>query len=304
MATAHPGLKRIGRFWHYSLKVNGQRVHGSTRATDIATARTVLEEKRKELLNEQLDRPTRIVTVKELVQEWLKVHQATFSKGHLVSAECALRRWVLPLVGGLPVKRMTTQEATEVRSNMLAKGCSATYANNTFRTLKAVCQYGVRVHYLQGSPFTLSKLRVQKKPRPVVPVVKIQEFFVAVDGTARNTQIHVLVRAMVGLGLREAEALGMRWEWFDMNRQTYTVGKAKGKEARVLPVPDWLWNAILTMPKTVSEWVFPAEDGKPHRAQFCKKPLQRVCTKLGLGNVTHQRYRARCVNRLHRSLIS
>ena len=80
--------------------------------------------------------------------------------------------------------------------------------------------------------------------------------------------------------------------------------KAKGKEARVLPVPDWLWNAILTMPKTVSEWVFPAEDGKPHRAQFCKKPLQRVCTKLGLGNVTHQRYRARCVNRLHRSLIS
>ncbi|MDR3572308.1 MAG: tyrosine-type recombinase/integrase, partial [Anaerolineaceae bacterium] len=70
------------------------------------------------------------------------------------------------------------------------------------------------------------------------------------------------------------------------------VGKAKGKEARVLPVPNWLWNSIHAMPKTLSEWVFPAEDGKPHRAQFCKKALQRVCKALGLGNVTQHRLRA------------
>ena len=38
--------------------------------------------------------------------------------------------------------------------------------------------------------------------------------------------------------------------------------------------------------------MFPAVDGKPHRAQFCKKPLQRVCAKLGLGNVTQHRLRA------------
>jgi hypothetical protein len=107
MAIGHQGLKRVGRFWHYSLKVNGQRVHGSTRATDLPTARAVLEEKRKELLNGQMNRPSRIVTVRELVMEWLTVNKATFSKGHWVSAECALRRWVLPQVGALPIKRMT-----------------------------------------------------------------------------------------------------------------------------------------------------------------------------------------------------
>lgn len=292
MATSHPGLQRVGRYWHYSLKVNGQRIHGSTKATDLPTARAILEEKRKELLNGQLNRPTRIVTVRELVLEWLRVHQTTFSKGHLVSAECSLRLWVLPRVGTLPLKRMTTQEAAELRAAMLGEGCSPTYANNTFRTLKAIFNYGVRVNYIQASPFRLAKLRVQKKPRPIVPAVRLSEFLKAADSAARNPHIAVILRVMVGLGLREAEALGMRWEWFDADRRTYTVGKAKGKEARVLPVPDWVWNAIHAMPMTLSEWVFPAEDGKPHRAQFCKKPLQRVCAKLGLGNVTQHRLRA------------
>lgn len=38
------GLKKVGRHWHYSLTVNGQRRHGSTRAQDLATARVVLED--------------------------------------------------------------------------------------------------------------------------------------------------------------------------------------------------------------------------------------------------------------------
>ena len=57
-------------------------------------------------------------------------------------------------------------------------------------------------------------------------------------------------------------------------------------------MPDWLWSALQGMEKTISEWVFPAEDGKPHRAQFCTKALRRVCQRLGLGNVTHHRLRA------------
>lgn len=292
MATGHQGLKKVGRFWHYSLKVNGQRVHGSTRATDLPTARAVMEDKRKELLNGQIRRSTLIVTLRELVQEWLTVHTTTFSQGHLASAECSLRRWVLPRVGGLPVKRLTTQEANALRVHMLEGGCSPTYANNTFRTLMAVCHYGVRAHYLQAVPFHLPKLKVQKKPRPVVPVVRMQDFLAAVDREARNPHVPVLLRVMVGLGLRESEALGMRWAWFNPDLRTYTAGKTKSREPRTIPVPDWVWTAIDSLPRTLSEWVFPAEDGKPHRAQFTKKALQRVCAKLGLGNVTQHRLRA------------
>ena len=53
MASAYPGLKKIGQFWHYELRVNGHRLHGSTKATDLPTAKKVLEAKRREALEGQ-----------------------------------------------------------------------------------------------------------------------------------------------------------------------------------------------------------------------------------------------------------
>jgi len=293
MSLPHPGLQLKGRYWHYSLKVNGQRLHGSTRCTDLATARKVLEQKRRQLVEGQLTNKPRIMTVRELVNEWLTVNRATFSKSHLQTSECAMRLWALPIVGTLLLTQVTVQHAMELRARMLEKGCSGTYVNNTHRTLKAILNYGIRAKYITELPFRLPKLRVQQKPRAIVPATRFGAFLKAVDLAAKNPHVPVVLKVMVGLGIREAEALGMRWEWFDREQKTYTVGKAKGFEARVLPVPDWLWAVIHSMPKPrLSEWVFPAEDGKPHRAQFCKKALQRVCTKLDLGNVTQHRLRA------------
>jgi integrase len=102
-----------------------------------------------------------------------------------------------------------------------------------------------------------------------------------------------MIRVMVGLGLREGEVLGMRREWFDFNNRNYVVGKAKGKEARVIPVPSWLWAALHNMPQPqLNDLMFPAEDGKPHRSQFCKKTLKKVCEAMKLGNITQHRLRA------------
>ncbi len=293
MASPHPGLQRIGRYWHFNLSVNGQRSHGSTRCTDLATARKVLEQKRRALVEGQLGRPTRILTVRELVAEWLNINRATFSKVHLRTSECALRLWVVPVIGSLTLLRITAQSAMEIRARMLEQGCSGTYVNNTIKTLTAVLNFGVRARYIAELPFRLPKLRVQRKPRAIVPAARFREFMAALDCVAKNPHIPIILKVMVGLGIRESEALGMRLEWFDHHQRTYVVGKAKGKEARVIPVPEWLWCAIHAMPKPqLSEWVFPSEDGAPHRPQFCKKALNQVCTQLGLGNVTAHRLRA------------
>ncbi len=102
-----------------------------------------------------------------------------------------------------------------------------------------------------------------------------------------------MFRVMVGLGLRQSEALGMRWEWFDAAQRTYCVGLAKGKDARVIPVPSWLWSALHeSTSRTLSEWVFPAHDSKPHRPNFLQKPLETIAKKMGLGHLTQHRLRA------------
>jgi integrase len=288
-----PGLKKVGPFWHYSLQVNGQRAHGSTKATDLTTARRVLEEKRRELLHGQLNLTKKVPpTLNQIWETWWRVNQTAFSRSYLVTAECRYRRWIKPNLGTTRVDRVQTGAVMAIRACQLEAGLSARYSNNTLELIRTLARNAIKSGHMDQLPFVVKFLRIQKKPRITIPTPRLSEFLAALDAEARNPHVRIMLRVMVGLGMRETEVLGMRWEWFDLENQTYTVGKAKGKEARVLPVPDWLWSAIHTMPKTISPWVFPAVDGKPHRSQFCKKALRRVCTKLGLGNVTQHRLRA------------
>lgn len=283
----------MGDVYYYRLMHRGALYTGTTKCRSLPAAKEWLSAFRDSLALGDV-RPFRrnSFSVGDLVSEWVTVNRSTFSAGHLGSAECALKRWVMPKLGKVHLEDVSTQRVMEIRSRMQEAGLSPKYTNNTLTTLRAVLNYAVRLGYIGKLPFTLAPLKIQKKPRPTLPRSRVREFFDVVDRQAQNPHIPVLMRVMVGLGLREAEALGMRWEWFDLERRTYIVGKAKGKEARVVPVPSWLWDSIHAMPKALSEWVFPAEDGKPHRSQFCKKVLRRVCLELGLGNVTQHRLRA------------
>lgn len=283
--------KQEGGPFLYCIKIGGRQYKGSTRANDLPTARKVLEEKRRQILLGECAIRT-MPTFGEVRDEWLKIHKPVHSRKHWKDVESVTRLWLLPHLRSHRIDRISTSDALYLRSSMLEAGRSPVSVNDMLKILKLIGNFGILQGYIIRLPFKVQFLRIQKKPRPTLPADLIHSFFAAVDKTAKNPHIKVILRVMVGLGLRESEALGMRWEWFDPTQRTYVVGKAKGKEARVLPVPDWLWEAIHTMPKTLSEWVFPAWDGKPHRAQLCKKVLQRVCTELGLGNVTQHRLRA------------
>lgn len=291
--AAIPGLKKVGAFWHYNLKINGQRAHGSTRATDLATARKILEEKRRELLEGQHRIVSRIPALNDLYDLWRKNHQGVFSQKHLGPVECSYRKWLHPRFGACKIDQIGSSGVDSLRSEALRAGRSPRYVNNILKILKLLLNYGVKTGFLKEVPLKIGMSRLQKKPRPILPAERVQEFFAAVDEAAENPHVPVMIRVMVGMGLREGEVLGMRREWFDLINRTYIVGKAKGKEARVIPVPSWLWDALHNMPQAqLSEWMFPAADGKPHRSQFCKKTLDRVCKQMGLGRVTQHRLRA------------
>jgi len=278
--------------YHYCLKINGQQFKGSTKATDLATARKVLEEKRRQVLNDECGL-RQIPTLSDVRNEWLRVQKPVHSSKHCTDVESVSRLWIIPELGSRRVDRITHGDVFQVRSKMLEAGRSPVTVNDMLKILKLLVNFAVKQGTLKALPFKVEFLKVQKKPRPTVAAPKIREFLAAVDTATAMEHVRVMLRVMVGLGMRESEVLGMRWEWFDTDQQTYVVGKAKGKEARVLPVPAWLWGVLHAMPKPkLSEWVFPAEDGKPHRSQYCKKVLQRVCATMGLGNVTQHRLRA------------
>lgn len=290
-----PGLtQRGGSIWHYDLVVDGVRYQGSTRTPDLKTATLFLSQLRLDIARGKLalKDTRRTPLLEEVHQEFLASKTPSVSPRYIASATAHWRVWIAPRLGKTPVDRIDAALVDQLRNDLLLAGRSPVFTNNVLISLRTLLNFAVKRGRLRKT-LKVELLRVQRKPRPTVPAGRVPEFLTAIDRATRNPQIRVMVRVMLGLGLRSSEVAGMRWEWLDLEQRTYTVGHAKGKEARVLPLPSWLWDALATMPNdTLSGLVFPTKLGKPHCPGFLRKPLMTATRQLGLGHLTPHRLRA------------
>lgn len=292
MPTYKNGLARVGKVYHYCFRINGEQFKGSTRATDKATAEKLLAKARQDALLGPQEEPQPIPTLSKLIEAWLASYERTYSPRHIESVKGFAKRWINPALGDLPVDRIYTQRVLDLRAEMLNQGRSQASANLMLRILKLLMSYAIRLGHIQKRPFSVAPLRIQRKPRPVVPASMVKRFLEEAEKVSNDPQVGVMLAVMIGCGLRASELVGMRWEWFDLERRTYSVGKAKGKEARLIPIPTWLWDRIMTMPKRLSGWVFPTADGNPHPRNHLRGCLRKVCERLELGHVTQHRLRS------------
>lgn len=282
-------LKKRGRIFHYRFTLNGHEFTGSTRATDLATARLVLEQIRKEtVLGEHGIR--KAPSLQAVAEAWAHAKRGVASPKHLKASTYALE--ALEPLAKVALDRLSTERVEEWRARYL-DGHKPASANLVLRYLKAWCRWAMTAGYLSRMPYDLKPMKWQAAPRAVLKPEQVLAFLAAVDaGNSRGDQIRAAVRVMLATGMREAEVLGMRWEWLDLEAACYTVGKAKGKRGRVLPVPAWALDALKALPRTVTGLVFPAADGKPHRMGWLRKAIERGAAEVKLNGLGAHRLRA------------
>ena len=290
-----PGLmRRNGSIWHYEILVDGIRYRGTTHTTDLKTATLFLSQLRLDIARGRLAlKDTRkTLLLDEVHQEFLASKTASASPLYITSVRAHWRIWLGPRLGKTPIDKIDAALVDQLRNALLEAGRSQVFTNNVLVTLRTHLNFAVKRGRLR-KPLKVELLRVQRKPRPTVPASRVQEFLTAIDHATKNPQVRVMVRVMLGLGCRSSEVIGMRFEWLDIEQRTYQVGRAKGKEARVLPVPSWLWDDLTALPtKTLSGLIFPARTGGRHCPGFLRKPLMAAAKQLGLGNLTPHRLRA------------
>jgi len=286
------GLCRVGKVYHYCFTINSQQFKGSTRATDRATAEAVLAIKRKEAILGPQAIPEPMPTFKKLVGAWLTSHRHSLSKRHVEIVENCAKVWLLPDLGEVLISRIKTQAVLDLRTKMLGAGRAPATVNLMLRNLKLLMSHAIRLGHLEEIPFKVPPLRIQRKPRPTIPAERMGEFLSVIDSLTSSHQVRTMFRMMVGLGLRASEVCNARWEWINPEHKTYTVGKAKGKEARVLPIPNWLWDYFTHHPKVLSGWIFPGKKGEPHGRTFLLRYIKGASDKLSIGNITQHRLRA------------
>lgn len=282
-------LIKVGKIFHYRFQIGGARTQRSTRERTKTRAEPVAQRAYDEAL--LLANGGRVApTLAALAAEWLLVHQPpVISTNHARSVDTFARLHLHDL-GELPISAITTSLVELARNKHLATRKPAT-ANHWLRIMKLLANWAVKREMIPALPWRVRMLKVQKRPRSILPLAAVRDWLDAVDeAAAGETSIGTAVRLMFGLGLRESEAAGARWEWIDWQRATYTPGVTKGREAEPVPLPAWLLEHL--EPARQAEGLIAAKrGGAQHPPGFARKAMRSANITCKTKGITPHRLR-------------
>lgn len=281
-------LFKVKGTWHYRFQVGTARRQRSTRERAKGKAEVVAQRAYDEaVLMAQGSKP--VPALRELAEEWLTVHVKVASYAHRRSVD-TFKRLHLYALGDFAVNLITTELVELARNKHLATHKPAS-ANHWLRILKLLANWAVKRSIIPALPWRVRMLKVQKRPRSILPVDVARAWFAAIDeATVTEPSAGTAIRMMFGLGLREGEAAGARWEWIDWQRATYTPGVTKGREAEPVPLPDWLADHLA--PNRKAEGLIAAKrNGRQHPAGFARTAMIQANAACATKGITPHRLR-------------
>lgn len=315
------GLKLVSGKYHYRFKHNGQLFRGSTGCSTLSDAQKWLMRYRAKLTLEGVG-IREMPTLRQLLVEWAETAGATNNPDQIKSMKAAIQVHCKHLLT-LTLDQISTERVqATLQLYLTTRGCGPGRqghtkggANALRLRLNTLMGYAVRCGYLSKKPYDVKKYKTQKSPRPVVRAAKTKDYLDALERLARSEDRKLAVVLMLGLGLRESEALGLRWEFIDLEHGSLTVGRledgaftTKGGEARRIKVLSWVierlrkrWGADK---KPKHGLVLPGPKDEvtgeilPHSPGYTRPLVKRVGAEIGLPGLTPHRLRASFVTSL------
>jgi integrase len=275
-----------GRAWHYRFQVAGVRVQRSTRETVKARAEPIAQKAYQDaVVRANGGQP--VPTLREMIGAWLEIHRPVRSAAHIRSVETFAKLHLYEL-GDKPIGSITTTDIELARNEHLETHKPAS-ANHWLRLMKLIAMWAVKREIIPALPWKVQMLKVQKRPRAVLPLDAALAWFEAIDKATRTAPgVATAVRLMFGLGLRESESASARWEWIDWQRAIYTPGITKGREAEPVPVPDWLAEHLAPLRRDEG-LIAPRANGAQLPAGFSRGAMRAANSACSIKGITPAR---------------
>lgn len=202
-------------------------------------------------MREQLPR-TAIPTVEQFLSYWLResvkprLRPLTYA-GYAVNVQ----KHLLPTIGAIQLDQLTPRHIQEMMNQRLAAGLSPKSVAYIHQVLRTALGLAVRWQYVERNVAALvdrPKL-VRKEIRPLAPD-EARRFLEAI----RGHRLEALFSVALALGLRQGEALGLRWQDIDLVAGTLKVShqlqRINGRLTLVEPKSDRS-RRTLVMPPTI-----------------------------------------------------
>lgn len=315
------GLKLIGSKYHFRFKHDGELVRGSTGCSTLPDAQRWLKKKRATVVMEGIG-IRKMPTLRQLVDEWAQKAAGTNQPGQIASMVAAMHTHFKALLPR-PIDQLRTAIVQDALNTYLSnrghgpgrQGHTKGGANALLLRLNTLMGFAIRCEYIRKKPYHIKKFKTQQKPRPVVRTRQAKDFRDALDRIGRSEDRKLAICMMLGLGLRESEALGLRWELLDLKQGNLFVGRivdgefyTKGGEARNLAIPGWLLERLrahwATARKPKRGLVLPGpvnpvtKERDPHSPGYTRPLVKRLGKEIGLPGITPHRLKASFVSAL------
>lgn len=173
-------------------------------------------------------KPGRAWTVEKWLNHWLteiaapRVVQNTFN-----GYDVAVRVHLIPGLGAHRLDRLTPDHLEKLYAKMQANGSAAATAHQAHRTIRAALNQAVKRGYLAQNP-VLRATPPQLDDEEIEPytIEEVQRFLTEASKYRNSARWAIAL----SLGLRQGEALGLRWEDIDLD-----TGELRVRRGRLRP---------------------------------------------------------------------
>lgn len=210
--------------------------------------------------------------VDDLVDEWVK-RQVVPSRHDWDRVESQLRRYVLPVLGGMPVATVHPLDIDKVLKGVVDAGYP-TVANDVLRHMKRMFKWArVRKHceINPAADFGAEDAGGQESPRGrFLDEVELRAFFSAVDSSASLGDDNALtLKVLIATCVRKGDLVRAQWQHLELDKGEWFLPDRPSKKKNInnkkagalvvpLAVPVVDWFVELKRLAKGSEWVLPA----------------------------------------------
>ena len=211
--------------WHGRVTV-GRKDDGSldrrhvmsrSKGTVIAKVRA-LERLRDEV---RVPRAGRAWTVEKWLLHWLEeIARPNIRDSSYQAYRAAITKHLLPTLGTIRLDRLTPESIEAVYSRMIDAGARPATAHQAHRTLRTALSEAERRGHIARNPAQLVRPpRIQPEPVEPFSLEEVQRVLAAAQDSRNGARWAIAL----ALGLRQGEALALRWDDIDLNSRTLRV---------------------------------------------------------------------------------
>jgi integrase len=183
------------------------------------------------------------LTVKDLVKEWLKIHQHKVKVTTFNMYQYNINKWIIPLLGGIKVQQFKKAHANQFSTQLLEKIASST-AHKVFTLARMIFSYAVAEDVIPKNPFENTLI---KRGKPAISTWTFDELNKFLQVVKKDNEFYYRIFAAAAYtGLRKGEVLGIRKIDLDFEKSLINVKqsifetKEKGVQAGSLKTPSSL----------------------------------------------------------------